>query len=255
MIFSLFGLLPRSVLLPPVSLLMAAIGFWAVAQWRPRLGLRLLGPVLLGLLAMALPVTSGLLFAGLERGIVLRRPAGGDAAPAAIVILGGDGSLGLAVGAIFGGPQPGSLSLERLRAGAALQRRVDLPILLTGGAPRPGAMPVSVLMRLSLEDDFRAQATWIETRSFDTWENAEFSSAILAQAGIRSVYVVTHAWHLRRAMIAFAHFGIAVWPAPVSLQAMGGGGLEMFVPSATAWLESYFALHEWVGCAFYALRR
>lgn len=255
----LLSLLPRSVLLPPISLLIATLVFWAVTRWRPRLGMRLMGLSLLALLVLALPVTPALLFAGLEGGIVLRQPAPGTTtsvvpAPGAIVILGGDGSFGLADGAIFGGPQPGNLSLERLRAGASLQRRTGLPILLTGGASTVASVPISVLMRQSLQDDFRGQVKWVEIRSANTWENAEFTAAILAREGITSAYVVTHPWHLRRALIAFRHFGITVWPAPVSLADFDGIKLEMFQPSVTAWLDSYLALHEWVGCAFYALR-
>ena len=260
----MLSLLPRSVLLPPISLLIVTLVFWAVAQWRPRLGMRLMGLSLLGLLVLALPITPALLFAGLEGGIALRQPSLGTVAPVdpasvvpapgAIVILGGDGSFGLADGAIFGGPQPGNLSLERLRAGASLQRRTELPILLTGGASTVASVPISVLMRQSLQDDFKAQAKWVEIRSANTWENAEFTAAILAREGITSVYVVTHPWHLRRALIAFRHFGITVWPAPVSLADFDGVKREMFQPSVTAWLDSYLALHEWVGCAFYALR-
>ena len=269
-VLDLLSLLPRSVLLPPISLLIVAILFWVLAQWRPKLGMRLVGLSLAGLLVMALPVTPALLFAGLESGIVLRRPPSGGAepaaslpsgpasapivAPAAIVILGGDGSFGQEGGAIFGGPQPGSLSLERLRAGAALQRRTALPILLTGGASSLASVPISLLMRQSLQDDFKSQAKWVEIRSDDTWQNAEFTAAILAREGITSVYVVTHPWHLRRAMIAFRHFGMDVWPAPVSLADFEGIRPDMFRPSVTAWLDSYLALHEWVGCAFYALR-
>ncbi len=293
----LLSFLPRSVLLPPILLLMAALVCWGVAWRYPKAGLRLVGVCLLLLLVLALPITPALMFNALESGILLTRPPSPEsrpqvdplavvvppaaaasppmaalltrspptaelltrspavpALPRAIVILGADGSFGRVGGAIFGGAQPGSLSLERLRAGAALQRRTNLPILLTGGALNPGSIPISVLMRQSLQDDFKAQAQWVEPRSADTWENAEFTAAILAREGITSVYVVTHSWHMRRALIAFHHFGITVWPAPVSLAAYEGIKLEMFQPSVTAWLDSYFAMHEWVGCAVYSIR-
>lgn len=261
----LLSLLPRTVLLPPMLLLVGALICWAVALRYPKVGQRLLGLCLVGLLVLALPITPAILFGALEKGISLTSAASGQplpvgvlalpaVAPQAIVILGGDGSLGRASGAIFGGAQPGNLSLERLRAGAALQRRGGLPILLTGGVVNANSLPISILMRQSLEDDFKAQAQWIEPLSNDTWENAEFTAAILAREGITSVYVVTHAWHMRRALIAFRHFGIAVSPAPVSLEAYEGISLDMFQPSVKAWLDSYLALHEWVGCAFYALR-
>ena len=99
--------------------------------------------------------------------------------------------------------RPGSLTLDRLRTGAALHRRTDLPILVTGGTTQPRTATVGVVMAESLRDDFRAPARWTEPKSDDTWENARFSAAILKAEGITSVYVVTHAWHMRRAVLAF----------------------------------------------------
>lgn len=257
--FYVIGFLPRTLVLPPVLLLIGALVCWVLAQRYPRIGLRMLGVCLAGLLILALPITPALLFAALESGIALGRPDAGESgqalpAPQAIVILGGDVSYGRVGGAVFGGAQLGSLSLERVRAGVALQRRIGLPILLTGGPFRAGSVSVSVLMRQSLESDFKAQAQWVEPRSANTWENAEFTAAMLGREGISSVYVVTHSFHMRRALLAFRHFGITVWPAPVNLTASGGLSLEMLQPSVTAWFNSYLALHEWAGCAVYALR-
>jgi uncharacterized SAM-binding protein YcdF (DUF218 family) len=148
----------------------------------------------------------------------------------------------------------GPLSLERVRAGAALQRRTHLPVLVTGGVISPGAPPVAVLMAQSLRDDFAVDVRWIEPASKDTWENAELSAAILHQAGIHSAYVVTHAWHVRRASEAFTHFGIMVTAAPPRVDASPRLRLGSFIPSAPAWMASYFALHEWIGRIYYACR-
>jgi uncharacterized SAM-binding protein YcdF (DUF218 family) len=171
--------------------------------------------------------------------------------PGAIVILSADV-------ARMAGETPetevGYLTLERLRAGAALYRRIGLPVLVTGGAPRDGGLPIAVLMAHSLAQDFNVPVRWTETNSKDTWENAQDSAAILAAAGIRSVYLVTHAWHMRRAMIAFAHFGIPVTAAPVRLDAPHSATPGKFLPGIKAWMASYFALHEWIGCVYYTLR-
>ena len=53
----------------------------------------------------------------------------------------------------------------------------------------------------SLRQDFQVPATWVETASRDTWENATDSAAILRPLGIHSVYVVTHAWHMNSGSI------------------------------------------------------
>jgi uncharacterized SAM-binding protein YcdF (DUF218 family) len=253
---NLVNLLPRSLLLPPVNLLLLAMIFWMMAYRYPRLGWRLLGLCLLGMFVLAMPITPALLLEGLELGIVLKQPTAGLANnPGAIIILGGDFGFGEPAGAIFTGAQPGSLTLERVRAGAALQRRTGLPILVTGGASHVGGIAIATLMRQSLQDDFGVTARWVEPNSSDTWQNADFTAAILKKEGISAAYVVSQSWHLRRAAIAFRHFDFVVWPAPVSLADFDGLKLEMFQPTVSAWLDSYWALHEWVGCAVYALRR
>ena len=95
---------------------------------------------------------------------------------------------------------------------------------------------------------------WQEQHSIDTWENAADSARILRQAGIGTVYVVTHAWHMRRALMAFRAAGLHAVAAPVSPAAWPRLRWASLVPRVSAWEESYFAVHEWVGCAWYWLR-
>jgi uncharacterized SAM-binding protein YcdF (DUF218 family) len=95
---------------------------------------------------------------------------------------------------------------------------------------------------------------WQEDASRDTWENARDSAAILQAAGIRSVFVVTHAWHMRRALVAFRRFGLQATPAPVPFSRVVPFEIGAFIPRASSWSASYYALHEWIGDAWYALR-
>jgi uncharacterized SAM-binding protein YcdF (DUF218 family) len=238
-----------TLIVPPVNLLLGGIAGVVIALNRRRAGLALAGIGLFGLLALALPIVADSLIVSLETSLPLG--AAGKPPPGAIVILSSE------VARVAGErvkTEVGQRTLERLRAGAALYRRVRLPILVTGGMPREGGLPIAALMAESLVQDFNVPVRWTEIRSEDTWENASGSAAILTAAGIRSVYLVTHAWHMRRAVIAFAHFGIAVTAAPVRLDAPPAVRLEKFLPGVNAWMNSYFALHEWVGCAYYALR-
>jgi uncharacterized SAM-binding protein YcdF (DUF218 family) len=121
--------------------------------------------------------------------------------------------------------------------------------------PPEGGLPIAALMAHSLGEDFGVPVRWTETGSRNTWENARDSAAILAAEGIHSVYVVTHAWHARRAVIAFSHFGITVTAAPVRVDALPSLTMAQFVPQTNAWSTSYFALHEMIGCVYYTFRR
>jgi hypothetical protein len=71
------------------------------------------------------------------------------------------------------GHRPGPLMLERERAGAAPDRRVGLPILVTGGSFKHGEPPVTRVVALSLAEDFRAPVRWVEPEAQDTWRKRE----------------------------------------------------------------------------------
>jgi uncharacterized SAM-binding protein YcdF (DUF218 family) len=239
-------LVANALLVPPIALLLVALLGLLIGRrfrWLTWVGL-------LGLLALALPAVGGSLLIALERNLPLTPPPG-QQPPQAIVILGGD--------LVRGGTEAmtlhlGPASLERVRAGAALSRRTGLPIMVSGGSLLKGEPPLGGVMADSLMQDFHLPVRWTEAESPDTWENAHLSAVILREHGIRSVYVVTHAWHMRRAIMAFADTGITVTAAPPWLDRLGTPLWVEFVPDVGGWLTSYLALHEWIGCAYYALR-
>jgi uncharacterized SAM-binding protein YcdF (DUF218 family) len=102
-------------------------------------------------------------------------------------------------------------------------------------------------MARSLAEDFRVPVRWLEDRSRTTGENASLSAALLGQAGIGTAYVVTHAWHLPRALEEFALTPIAVVPAPVRLDRAPRGVVSDFLPRADRLAESWWAIREWAG--------
>lgn len=235
-----------SLLVPPPNLPLVALAGLGLRRRLPRLGRALTVTALAALVALSLPAVSTTLLLTLERGLKLRPPAADP--PGAIVILSAE------IVHLRGPGTPeqvGRITLARMRAGAALARRTHLPVLVSGG--RLGGrhvVPVAVQMAADLRQDFGITARWVEPRSKTTWQNAAFSAAILRRAGIGSVFVVTNAWHERRALLAFRHFGLVATAAPVDLGAPSGN----LLPSSLAWRDAYFAFHEWIGLADYALK-
>ncbi len=228
---------------------MLAVAGLVVRRWHHRLGelLTILSCVLL--LALSMPFFGGMLLVALEQQLPSDAAPGNK--PGAIVILSGDITR-------YGGDDPGfgpgRLTLERERAGAAVFRRVQLPILVTGGVLQPGEPPIAAVMEQSMRDDFQTPVRWMELRSHDTWQNAEYSVQILRANGISTIYLVTHAWHMRRALIAFHHFGINVIPAPVQLDRFPVFSWFYLMPSVYGWQVTYYAVHEWLGYVDYLLR-
>ena len=234
------------MLLPPVNLAVIALIALLFAG-RTRAGRIVAALSCAGLVLLSLPVVGLSLLASLDPG-PLPPPS---VPPAAIVILGGDvqrvnEAQGLTVG---------PWSLERMRAGAALHRSTGLPVLVSGGIVDRAGPAIGTLMASGLAADFATPVRWTEPTSLDTWENAEQSAALLAQDGVRSVLVVTHAWHMRRALLAFRRVGLEAVPAPVRRDRWPDMTPSEFVPRVSAWTQSYLGLHEWLGLAFYAVRR
>ena len=242
---TLHAILVTLVVPPPNLILVAILGF-VLLRRSPRLARWLLGGALAGMLALSLPVVAQGLLVPLEWGLPRAPPP--SAPPRAVVILSAE------VDHVRGpGEQVrlGPLTLQRLVAGVALARRTALPVLVSGGrVGGPRVTPIAVLMADTMRTTFGLPPRWIEARSKTTWENAEFSAAILRPRGITSVWVVTDAWHERRALLAFRHFGLIATPAPVEWDTDAGGWL----PSTRAWTTSYFAFHEWIGYLDYALK-
>jgi uncharacterized SAM-binding protein YcdF (DUF218 family) len=232
--------------LPPLGLVLLA-GMAGLVAWRGRRwGGMLAVAAAAAVLALATPLVSEALVASLEN----RMPAPVDQPSAeAIVILGAD-----TVRVRPDGHDVGPLSLERLRAGAALHRSTGLPVLVTGGRLAEGEPPLAVLMAESLAADFRLPARWVEDAARNTRENAEFSAALLRAAGLGSALVVTHAWHMPRALEAYARLGFRAIPAPLRVNRPSGLSAGALVPRPLHLAMSWLALREWAGRAVYALR-
>ena len=254
-------MLTQALVEPPVNLLVlvlvgltlrgAGLGLGGRRGLLRRFGSWLAGIAFLGLVVLSLPASAQLLLRALEHDLPLT-PAEGEA-PGAIVILSAE-ELRTVPGGIFAEPNIGPLTLQRLRAGAALHRRTGLPILVTGGVLRPGGPPIAAAMARVLAEEFGIRARWVEDRSATTWENATFSTPLLRADGIAAAYLVTHGWHMRRSLLAFGAAGYAVTAAPTHLTGPERPDLPSFVPNAHAWANNQRALHEWIGLAWYALK-
>ncbi|MBV9250588.1 MAG: YdcF family protein [Acetobacteraceae bacterium] len=234
------------MIVPPLNLVIAILVGWLLLRTRPRLGRWIIGCALLLLLLLGIPAVAETLLAALETDLPTAPPI--DKPPAAIIVLGGD------IDRTQEGADVGQLTLDRLRTAAVLYRRTQLPVLVSGGVVIPGEPSVGEVMATSLQRDFQVPVRWVEPRSKDTWENAQDSAAMLKPEGITSAYVVTSAWHERRSLMAFSHTSLTVTPAPTPLDSWPRFIAIDFVPRNGNWAKSYYALHEWIGCVWYAIR-
>jgi len=169
---------------------------------------------------------------------------------AAIVVL---GATRIHASPEYGEDTVGSQSLARLRYAARLARATSLPILVTGGKPYGGTLPEGEAMARTLKQDFNTPARWIEDRSTTTAENASLSFAILQPEGRTRIALVTSAWHIPRARVAFGKTGFDVIAAPTAYTSRRNPNVTDWLPSAEGLYVTRVALWEFLGMAWYRL--
>jgi uncharacterized SAM-binding protein YcdF (DUF218 family) len=241
--------LSYSSLIPPnLFILLAMIG--VLIAWRRKPFGLAVATAAIGLVYLAaMPVTAALLIRWTEA-IAFDEPTlPSDKPPGAIVVLSADARRS----AVPGVPDTvGRLTLERLAEAARQQRRLGLPILVSGGGPRGTSL--ALLMSRVLQEDFRVPVQWREERSRNTFENALYSAEILRGAGIPAALVIAHPWDMARALWSFRAIGYPVVPSPTPEDGRPPLSLAAFLPQVPALLESYQALHELTGLAWYRVR-
>lgn len=146
-------------------------------------------------------------------------------------------------------------SVERLRYGIWLSRETELPLGFSGGighgAPA-GNSEAQIAARIT-EREFGHRLRWQEGKSRDTHENAVFTVALLQSQGIEHIVLVSHAYHMKRAL---KNFGRAVaadgaklrlTAAPVGARAGGPLTAGDWIPTAEGFEHTRTVLHEWLG--------
>jgi len=248
------------LILPPVPfLLMVLVGA------RLMFSRRLLAWCLIVLGCAALWLSSSAALGKLMRQTVHPVPAALSAARIAELRQAGDGAPRTAIVVLGGGqrelsPEYGMsnlspLSIERLRYAMWLARETRLPVAFSGGVGyggRSGASEAEIAQRIA-EREFRQPLRWTENGSRDTFENGMLTAELLKAEGIQRIVLVTHDFHMRRAVRSFergaARAGIAltIAPAPVGLTPLYEWAWQDFLPSRNGAHDAQLMLHEWLG--------
>jgi uncharacterized SAM-binding protein YcdF (DUF218 family) len=83
----------------------------------------------------------------------------------------------------------------------------------------------------------------LESKSLNTYQNAEFTSRLLQTNRFDEIFLVTSAIHLKRALLYFAHFGIIAKPAVADYLTSQIG----ILPLGYNFAMMDFATHEYMG--------
>ena len=244
----------KTLLLPIASLLILSIAGLFLLPFQRVLAMTIICFSLATLLLLSLPVVAKHLAATQEIYPPLNSAELDDFSAQAIVVLGGG----------LRNPAPeyeqqvtlNNRTLMRVRYASLLARQTHLPILVSGGKVLKQDLPSEAeIMTAVLTNEFNQKVGWHEGESRNTAENAHFTYKILNKEGVQRIILVTHAFHMRRAVEQFQQQGFRVMPAPTVFWSRSDElSLFSFLPSATALRHSSFVIHEIMGRAWYKLR-
>ena len=243
-----FTNLISAFLLPPLNLLIVAFAGYFVAHSYPRLGRTLLIGAFALLWLCSTPYFTGVARRVLEDSV---KAVDTQARPADAIIVLGRGTNAYAPE--YGADTVSGGGLVRLRFAAKLQRETGKPILVSGGNPKGNKLSEAQQMKAVLEQEFKVPVRWTEDLSNNTLENARYSHQVLQKDGIKRIYLVTHAWNMPRAAMAFASAGFEVIPAPTDFAGHGETNLLDFLPLGAALESSSIVMHEFIGMLWYWL--
>ena len=171
--------------------------------------------------------------------------------PLAIVIL-GSGSEPFAPEYGVSSLQYGSL--ERLRYGLWLAGQTGAPVAFSGGMgyANEGSTSEAKVAAKIAADEFGRPLRWVEGASRDTRENATLTMALLKPAGVNHIVLITHGYHMPRALRAFTEAagpGIQVEAAPMGLARSSETSALDWLPSSAGFRDMRRLLHELAGIA------
>lgn len=244
------GSILKHMLLPPVLfgwLLVYGLVFF---KRKPRRARAVLGIGVVSLYACATPWVADILLAS----VVDVSPTSAAQAPQAVVILAGGRTLEFDAAGGVKQARLGPSTSERVFEGVRIAREKKLPILVTSGKPDGFDPAEAVVMRNVMQREFGVTPRWIEDASRNTVENAQFSAPMLKRDGIRSVILVTHGYHMRRARYLFEQAGLQVTPAaadpytpaPFSWRRLA----RELIPNTGALSVTYIACNESAGLVY-----
>ena len=169
--------------------------------------------------------------------------------PVAIVVLGGGME---ALAPEYGVSSLRPQSLERLRYGVWLGRETGLPVAFSGGVgwAQLDAKAEAQIAAQIAASEYGRPLKWIEDNSRDTRENAARTIALLKPQGIRHIVLVTHGYHMPRALRHFeqaAGSEIRIEPAPMGMARRGDLPALNWMPTTDGFQDTRNILRELAG--------
>lgn len=155
-----------------------------------------------------------------------------------------------------------SSAYKRALWGLMLAKQLDKPLLFSGAGlydysesdafldsmkEIEKSLHVKIFSPNSLE--LKGFSVYVEDKSLNTYENAKYSKEFFERRGLTNprVYLVTSAFHMKRSIKIYEHFGFEVISAATDFRTSSQEPTFGWLPNMGSLSASYTAIHEYVG--------
>jgi len=144
-------------------------------------------------------------------------------------------------------------SLKRVLTGFVLHKKLNLPIILSGGSAITNLPEVEVMKNVLNELGVDKSMIYTDVNSRDTLGNAFFVKKICEKNGFKRIILVTSAYHMPRSVIVFQKAGLDVIPYPTDFKMDKRYTVYSYFPKMNVLQDSTKAIREYVGLIAYQL--
>ena len=235
------------------ALLLSVLAILVLAlKWR-RTGMAIIAFSTVWLWIWSMPLVTKTLKAELIEGYL---PARLEALPAAdaIILLSGDVRPASAIQ-----PYPMlSISGDRAWHAYRLWRAGKAPLIIVSGGvvwPEINDRSAAAILSEFLKDLGVPETAIVrEERSRNTRQNARYSAQLADRLGVKTALLVTHTWHMRRALSVFQRTGLKTFPASFDSATTSRIAIMDALPNANALSVGMRWFREYLGRLVYRAR-
>ena len=131
------------------------------------------------------------------------------------------------------------------------QKKPHLKIIVSGGAGTIKVTEADLMSRLLQQQGINSKRIIKERKSSSTWESSVNTGLLLKELNIKTIYLVTSAIHMPRALQSYRKQDLDVCAYPVDRMLIKPKWYEMLIPQISALLKTKNAIHEIVGIFWY----
>lgn len=144
-------------------------------------------------------------------------------------------------------------SLKRLLTGFVLQKKLNIPIILSGGSAITNLPESEVMKKVLIELGVDRSKIFTDVSSRDTIGNAFFTKKICEANGFKKILLVTSAYHMPRSVLTFEKIGLEIIPYPTDFKMDKRYNMYSYFPKMNVLQDSTKAIREYIGFIGYYL--